>query len=297
MYKTFKMINRKQFLKQVGLLSAGALAMPYLTKAAPNKKVGLQLYSLRNQLPNDVKGVIAKVAAAGYAEVETFGYTKSAGFWGLDAKAFNALLKSNGLTTPGGHYGMEQYFTNGSTDDLKTYIDAAHSTGQTYIVCPHLGVEYRKTADDLKKVASKLNAIGQLFKSEGLKLAYHNHDFEFISVEGSTLYDVILKETDPQLVKLEMDIYWVVRAGYDPVTLLNQHPGRYVMVHIKDMDKQDHKLNTEIGSGIIDFKTIIPAAKKAGVTNYILEQENYIDIDPYISIAKSAAYIKNNLLR
>ncbi|MDB5148540.1 MAG: iolE 3 [Mucilaginibacter sp.] len=296
MYKAFKMINRKQFLKQVGLLSAGALAMPYLANAAPGKKVGLQLYSLRDQLPKDVKGVISKVAAAGYAGIETFGYTKSGGFWGLDAKTFSTLLKSNGLTTASGHYGMEQYFTKGNTDDLKTYIDAAHNTGQTYIVCPHLGEEYRKTPDDLKKVAARLNTIGQLFKSEGLKLAYHNHDFEFIPVGGSTLYDVILKETDPQLVKLEMDIYWVVRAGHDPATLLNQHPGRYVMVHIKDMDKQNHKLNTEIGSGIIDFKKMIPATKKAGVTNYILEQENYIDIDPYISITKSAAYIKNNLL-
>ena len=289
-------MNRKEFLIQAGLVSAGLMAAPYLTKAVTSKKVGLQLYSLRDQLPKDPKGVIAKIATAGYSQVETFGYSKDAGFWGLDAKAFSTLLKSHGLTTPSGHYGMEQYFTNGNTADLKTYIDAAHATGQTYIICPHLGDEFRKTPADLKKIASNLNNIGKLFKSEGLELGYHNHNFEFLKVGDTTLYDVILKETDPNLVYLEMDIYWVVSAGHDPVELLNAHPGRYKLVHIKDMEKLDHTRNTEIGTGLIDFKKIIPAAKKAGIQYYILEQENYRNIDPFVSITKSAAYIKTNLL-
>ncbi|MDB5137526.1 MAG: xylose isomerase [Mucilaginibacter sp.] len=272
------------------------LTMPYFGTAKSNNIVGLQLYSLRDQLPIDVKGVIAKVAAAGYGEVETFGYTKAKGFWGLGPKEFSDLLNSNGLKTPSGHYGMEQYFTNGSTDELKNYIEAAHLTGQNYIVCPHLGEEYRKTPEDLKNIAIKLNNIGAILKSEGLKLAYHNHNFEFLPVGNTNLYDVILNETDPELVYLEMDLYWVVRARRDPIEILNQHRGRFTMVHIKDMDKKTPALNTEIGAGTIDFKKIIPAAKKAGVMHFILEQENYIHIDPYESITRSATYMKNNLL-
>jgi sugar phosphate isomerase/epimerase len=124
------MTNRRTFLTHAGLLTAGAMVAPYLLSAKGINKVGLQLYSLRDQLPKDVNGVIAKVAAAGYKEVEPFGYSKEKGFWGLDAKAFNELLKSNGLTTPSGHYDMNRFFGSGNTDQLETYIEAANITGQ-----------------------------------------------------------------------------------------------------------------------------------------------------------------------
>jgi sugar phosphate isomerase/epimerase len=289
------MTTRRDFLTQAGLLSAGLMIAPQLLSAKGTKVVGLQLYSLRDQLPKDVKGVIAKVAAAGYKEVETFGYSKQNGFWGLDAKAFSSLLKANGLKTPSGHFGLDEYFVHGKTTDLESYIDAANATGMTYVIVPSINGEVLKSADQFKEVAEKLNKAAEMCKKSGLQLGYHNHNFEWKPIDGTTFYDTILKETDPKLVHMEMDIFWVVRAGQDPVKLFKQHPGRFALCHIKDRDKKQTDLNTEIGKGSIDFKTILSHAKLAGLKHFIVEQENYINIDPFVSIAESAAYVKNVL--
>jgi sugar phosphate isomerase/epimerase len=128
---------------------------PQLLSAKGKKGVGLQLYSLRDQLPKDVKGTIANIAKAGYSEVETFGYSKQGGFWGLSAKEFSTLLKDNGLTTPSGHYGLDEYFGTGKMDQLNSYIDSAHATGQTYIIIPGINHEFIKTAADFKGVCRK----------------------------------------------------------------------------------------------------------------------------------------------
>ncbi|MDF2433197.1 MAG: hypothetical protein JWP44_2828 [Mucilaginibacter sp.] len=289
------MTTRRKFLTQAGLISAGMMMAPKVFSARPEHIVGLQLYSLRDQIPKDVKGTIEKVAAAGYKEVETFGYSKQHGFWGLDAKAFSDLLKANGLTTPSGHFGMDDLFVHDKTDDLQAYIEAANATGMEYVVVPSVNGEVLKTVDQFKQVAEKMNKAAELCKKSGLKLGYHNHNFEWKPVGGTTFYDVLMRETDPALVRMEMDIYWVVRAGQDPVKIFKQHPGRFALCHLKDMDKKNHNLNTEIGKGMIDFKEILKYARGAGLKHFIVEQENYIHIDPYISITESAAYAKNVL--
>ncbi|HEY8931112.1 MAG TPA: sugar phosphate isomerase/epimerase [Mucilaginibacter sp.] len=290
------MTTRRKFLAQASMLSAGLMVAPRLLSALPKGNiVGLQLYTLRDQLPKDPKGVIAKVAAAGYKEVETFGYSKQGGFWGLDAKAFSATLKEHGLSTPSGHFGMDEFLIGGKTAELEANIEAANITGMTYVVIPSVNGEALKTADSLKKIAEKMNKAAEICGKAGLKLGYHNHNFEWKPVEGTTFYDTILKETDPKLVHMEMDIFWVVRAGQDPVKLFKQHPGRFALCHIKDRDKKQTDLNTEIGKGSIDFKTIMSHAKEAGLKHFIVEQENFINIDPYVSIAESAAYVKNVL--
>ncbi|HVW97264.1 MAG TPA: sugar phosphate isomerase/epimerase [Mucilaginibacter sp.] len=290
------MTTRRKFLTQAGLLSAGLMVAPRLLSAKPGSKiVGLQLYSLRDQLPKDPKGVIAKVAAAGYKEVEPFGYSKQQGFWGMDAKTFSKVLKENGLTTPSGHFGLDEYFVHGKTNDLESYIEAANITGMTYVVVPSINGEVLKSADQFKMVAEKMNKAAEICKKSGLQLGYHNHNFEWRPVDGTTFYDTLLKETDPKLVHMEMDIFWVVRAGQDPVKIFEQHPGRFALCHIKDRDKKQTDLNTEIGKGSIDFKTILSHAKLAGLKHFIVEQENYINIDPFVSIAESAAYVKNVL--
>jgi sugar phosphate isomerase/epimerase len=289
------MTSRRTFLAQAGLVSAGMVLAPTLLSAKSKNGVGLQLYSLRDQLPKDVKGVIAQVAKAGYSEVETFGYSAQNGFWGLSAKDFSALLKANGLKTPSGHYGLDEFFGAGKMDQFNSYIDAALATGQTYIVVPSLNHDFIKTAADFNSIADKLNKAAAVCKTHGLKLGYHNHNFEWKETEGTTFYDTILAKTDPTLVSMEMDIYWVVRAGHDPVKIFEKHPGRFAMVHVKDMDKANNELNTEIGSGTIDFKTILGKAQLAGIKHFIVEQENYINIDPYKSLAQSSAYMKNSL--
>jgi sugar phosphate isomerase/epimerase len=287
--------TRRTFLTQTGLLSAAAFLAPSLLSAKDNERIGLQLYTLRDELPKDVKGVIAKVAAAGYREVETFGYSKENGYWGLKPEAFKALLTSHGLTTPSGHYGMDLLFGEDKWDEVKMNIEVAKALGQTYLTIPYVNEKFRRTADDLKRLVEKVNKTAEMCKQAGLKTGYHNHDFEFKPVDGVTLFDVMMKEGDPKLLHFELDLYWVVRAGKDPITLFKEHPGRIVMVHVKDMDKTRHDLNTEVGSGSINYRAIIKTAKQAGVQHYIMEQENFIDIDPYTSITKSFGYMKNVL--
>ncbi|MFD1467089.1 sugar phosphate isomerase/epimerase family protein [Hymenobacter caeli] len=289
------MTHRRDFLKQAGLLSAISLMNPGALFAAPRAlKVGLQLYSLRDYIGKDVQGVVAKIAKAGYQEVETYGY-KDGGFWGLKPKEFKALLATHGLTTSSGHYGLDDFIRDGNQDALKMAIEAAKGCGQTYVVVPYLGDKLRATADDFKAVAAKLNQAGEICKAAGLKLGYHNHDFEFKPIGGAVLYEVLLKETSPGLVDFEMDLYWVVRAGLDPIKLIDAHPGRFPMWHVKDMEKADPEHNTEVGAGTIDFKKIFQHAKTAGLKHIFMEQE-YFAIDAYQSITQSAAYIKKNLL-
>lgn len=290
------MTQRRDFLKQAGLLSALSLVKPgALFAASPALKVGLQLYTLRDYIGKDVKGVLAKAAKAGYQEVETYGYSKEGGFWGLPAKEFKAVLAGNGLTTSSGHYGLDDFIRDGNQDAFKSYIEAANNCGQTYIVVPYLGDKLRATADDFKLVASKLNKAGEIGKAAGLKLGYHNHDFEFKPVGGVVFYDVLLKETDPALVDFELDLYWAVRAGLDPIKLIEAHPRRFTMWHIKDMDKAQPEHNTEVGAGSIDFKKIFQHAKTSGLKHIFMEQEYFV-IDAYQSITQSAAYMKKNLL-
>lgn len=288
------MTTRRTFLTQAGLFSAGMVLAPQLLSAKGTGRVGLQLYSLREYLPKDPKGVIAKVAAAGYKEVETYGYSKQGGFWGLSPKEFSALLKANGLTTPSGHYGLDEFFGTGKTDQLDSYIEAANATGQSHVIVPSINHQFIKTAADFKAVAEKLNKAAEICKKGGVKLGYHNHNFEWKPTEGTTFYDTIIDGTDPKLVTMELDLYWVVRAGFNPIDFFKKHPGRFEFVHIKDMDKANSGLNTEIGSGSIDFKTILAQSKLAGIKHFIVEQENF-SMDPYKSITQSSSYLKNTL--
>lgn len=290
------MLQRREFLKQAGLLSALSVMQPGALWAQPAAyKVGIQLYSLREYISKDVSGVLAKVARAGYQEVEPFGYNERDLFWGLTPKAFAAALTANGLTSSSGHYMVDNFFVSGQTDLLKKTIEVAKTCGQTYLVLPHLQEQVRKTPDDFKAVAQKMNQAGALCKAAGLKLSYHNHDFEFKPVNGVVLYDVLLRETDPALVDFEMDLYWIVRGGRDPVQLIEAHPGRFTMWHVKDMDRTNPLRNTEIGSGTIDLVKIFQHAKASGLTHFFMEQEDYT-IDAFESITQSATYIKKKLL-
>lgn len=290
------MTNRRTFITQTALAAAGIMVMPELLKAKGKSSPGLQLYTLRDILPKDVKGVTEKVAKAGYKEVETFGYGKEHGFWGTTAKDYKKIMEDNGLTSPSGHYGIDQYFGTGKTDDLDFYISVAKDLGQEYLIVPALNHDFIKTADDCKKVAEKLNSAAVICGKSGLKLGYHNHNFEWKPVDGTTFYDVLLANTDPKLVHMEMDIYWVVRAGQDPLEILEKHKGRFRFAHVKDADKANKELTTEVGKGSIDFKTIVPAARKAGVTHFIVEQENFENnIDPITSVTESCTYLRETL--
>ena len=288
---------RRNFLKQSAILTSGFAMTPsdlFLTQT----KIGLQLYTLRDDIAKDVKGVIGKVAAAGYKEVETFGLSKEQKFFGLSVKEFGQLLKANNLTTPSGHYmPSEMLFENGNGDDVKKLCDVGNTLGHKYIVIPYLEAGRRKSIDQYKALAERMNKAGEICKKANLQLAYHNHDFEFLEIDGQRGYDVFMNETDKGLLKLELDLYWVVRAGLNPVDLFKKQPGRFPMVHIKDMDKVDRTQNTEIGNGSINFKKIIANAKLGGIKHYYVEHENNYAPDTIGSIQKSYAYIRKNLLK
>lgn len=291
------MNSRRSFIKQAGIAAAGAMILPSLANAmVAEKKVGLQLYTLRKQIPQDVKGIIEQVAKAGYKEVETYGYNAKDGYWGLDAKAFKQLLKNNGLQSPSGHFVIDDFITTGNQDVLKKQIEGAAAINNRYFTVAYLNEKIRTSLEDYKKITARLNEAAALCKKSGLKLAYHNHAFEFDKHEGGvTGYELMLNGTDRSLISFEMDLYWVVRSGNDPVALFNKYPGRFPMWHVKDMDKTNSGINTEIGKGSIDFKAIYKHAKQAGLQHLIVEQENFA-IDPYVSIKQSFDYVSRELI-
>lgn len=293
------MNSRRNFIKNAGLAAAGVVLLPSFADAiAPAKrKVGIQLYSLRAQIPTDVKGVIEKIARTGYKEVETYGFSAANGYWGMDPKSFKSLLNANGLTSPSGHFGIDDFITTGNKELLKPLIEGAAGIGNKYFTIAYINEPLRKTLEDYKKVTARLNEAAALVKQSGLKLAYHNHAFELEKHEGGAIgYDYMLNNTDKNLIDFEMDLYWIVRSGNDPVAFFNKYPGRFTMWHVKDMDKANNAKNTEVGSGAIDFTKIYKHAKQAGLKHLIVEQENFV-IDPFASIKKSFDYVNQKLIK
>lgn len=279
------------------MAAAAALLVPSFACVASDKKsVGLQLYSLRDELPKDVKETIAKVAKAGFKEVETYGFSIKDQFWGLTPAEFKKLLDDNGLTAPSGHYGLGSYLTDGNTEELKAAIAAAKVLGSEYVTIPWLDESIRKSADDYKKIAVKINEAGKLAKEAGIRLAYHNHNFEFDKQGDTTGYEILLKGTDKNLVDFELDLYWVVRSGNDPIKLFKENPGRFTMWHVKDMDKADPALNAEVGTGSINFKPIFADAKLSGMKHFFVEHETNYKPNPMESVAASCAYIKKEII-
>ncbi len=288
------MSNRRIFIQQAALIGAGLLANPADLWSKPRKKVGLQLYTLRSEISKDVRGTIAKVADIGFREVETYGYSPKGGFWGLNIKEFKSLLKDHGLKSPSGHYDFDPYLRADNLDSLKANIEAAQGIGQKYLTVPYLLPQSRTNLDSYKVLASKLSQAAVLAKNAGLQLTYHNHDFEFIDFNGTTGFDILLRETNPADLKFELDIYWAVKAGKNPIALFEQNPGRYVMWHVKDMDKTD-KSYTEVGSGSINYAEIFAKDKLSGMKHYFVEQD-VIKIDHFESITRSFKHVKENIL-
>lgn len=288
-------MKRRIFLKQSAVLSAGFFAMPELVYGR-TPKIGLQLYTLRDIIAKDIPGVFSQISKAGYGEVEMFGLTAENKFFGQPVKKIIELLKANNLTSPGGHYKPEDFlFNKGNGDDLKKLGDVANELGNSYFIIPWISEDKRNSIDKYKALAERLNKAGEICKSAGLQLAYHNHDFEFADLNGEHGYDILLNNTDNDLLKMEMDLYWVVKAGYDPIALFKAHPGRFHLWHVKDMNRDDRTQNTEIGNGTLDFKSIFASAKQAGVKHYMVEQENNYVPDHFGSIAASNRYVRRLL--
>jgi sugar phosphate isomerase/epimerase len=291
------MIKRRDFLINAGL-ALGALAIaPTFAFDSKKRPIGIQLWSLRDTLPKDVKGVLAQVGKIGFSEVETFGYSAANGFFGTSVKDFKSMLSDNGLKATSNHFDFNPMFKDGSTDIVKAYIETANLLGSEYVTVPYITTELRgTTGDDYKKLALQLNKAAELCKASGLKLAYHNHDFEFTKFGSTNGYAILLSETDKNLVDFELDLYWAVRSGNDPLQLFKDNPGRFTMWHVKDMDKTNSEWNAEIGTGSIDFKAIFAQAKLSGMKRFYLEHESNYKPNPIESVETSFNYIKQNLI-
>ncbi len=292
------MTTRRSFLKTSALLSAGMLVAPKLF--AYNKKyVGLQLYTVRDAMAKDVAGTLARVAQIGYNSVEA-GYADGK-FYGLEGKAFAALLKQNGLIMPSCHYRLGEEKENGALpkgtilNGWDKAVDDAAAVGLKYMVCAWLSPAERGGLDHYKMLADDFNKAAETCKKAGIQFCYHNHDFEFIQENGKYPYEILLENTDKNLVKMEIDLYWLTKAKQDPIALIEKHPGRFPLWHVKDMDKTDKQMFTEVGNGIIDFKKIFGHAKESGLKYFFVEQD-VCPGDPFNSITQSINYIKKDLV-
>jgi Sugar phosphate isomerases/epimerases len=243
-------------------------------------RIGIQLYTVRRDLARDVEGTLARLAEIGFREVEFAGYPQGTG------ASLRAILDRHRLTAPSSHVSLQA-----TRIDWERTLDEAATVGQRYIVVAWLDAGERKTIDDWKRIAALFNRAAETAQTWKIRFAYHNHDFEFAAIDGKLGYDVLLAETDPKLVGFEMDLYWITKGGKDPLEYFAKYPGRFPMLHIKDMDATARKGFAEVGKGIIDFKRIFKRARQAGVKHYFYEQD-VTPGSPFESAQVSYDYLK-----
>jgi len=279
-------MNRRSFL---GAALCGALAglRPVSHRRAFARpagrrlsNVGLQLYTVREQLAADFDGTLARVAALGFREVEF------AGYHGRAPAQVKTALRRNGLVAPSAHVSTAEL-----RGGLERVIEAANVIGHRYLVLGYVPAEERRSLDDYRRLAEALNRAGERTRRAGIQLCYHNHDFEFGEVGGQIPYALLLAETDARLVKMQLDLYWIAKAGRRAPDYFAGHPGRFPSLHVKDMDSTARRHFTEVGRGVIDFKTIFAAAPRAGVRHYFVEQDETLG-SPFDSVKVSLEYLK-----
>lgn len=252
---------------------------------APLTAFGLQLYSLRDDFPKDPKGVLKQVADMGYKQVE--GYERDKGvFWGMSHTDFKKYMDDLGMVFISSHCD--------TTKDFEKKAEEAAAIGMKYLVFPYEGGG--KTLDDYKKYADDFNKKGEICKQNGIRFAFHNHNFSFQPIDGQFPQDILLMNTDPSLVDFEIDLYWVIAAGQDPETWLKKYPGRFKACHVKDRSKnpvEDNGKNScNLGEGSIDYQKILTTAKNNGMQYYIVEQEAYPNGSPLEAAKVDADYMK-----
>jgi sugar phosphate isomerase/epimerase len=289
--------TRRTFLQHATALTVTLGAPAVKSAAKPRYKLGLQLYTVREPMATDAVGTLQQVAKLGYRNLETYGFDPATlKYYDRPAHELKKILDDLGLTTSTGHYDLHAYLAQppaAMTAYVDRCIQGAHALNQQYITWAWLDPKSRDL-ESFKRVAQRLNLIGAQAAKAGLKVSYHNHDFEFTPHAGTTGYDIIMQETDPDLVKLQLDLYWVAHSSArTPRELFEKQPGRFVMWHLKDIDAK--KRYTELGNGSIDFAKILADAQLAGLEDYFVEQGDNFAVSPMKSIEVSAQYVRQNL--
>ncbi len=275
-------MQRRQVFRALGAVFAvSALDRAFggsnaLAQGRRVERPGLQLYTLRGEMNADFEGTLARVAELGYREMEF------AGYYDRSAEQVRRALADNGMTSPAAHIQLQAVREN-----LTAEIDFAAGVGQRFLVVPSLPGDER-SLDDYRRHAETLNSAGEQCREAGLKMGYHNHDFEFENTNGRTPYDILLEETDPELVDMELDLFWIVHAGHDPMVWFAKHPGRFSMLHVKDRNAGG--MMVDVGSGEIDFGGIFAEADTAGFRHFFVEHDN--PGDGFASVTNSLRHLR-----
>lgn len=278
--------SRRKFLQTTGLLGAGAMLASNNLFAAkqPLTNFGIQLWTVKEDMMKDAAGTLKALASYGYKQIEGF-EGKQGMFWGMTVGDMKKYMDDLGMSMISSHCNINDKFE----------IKAANAAnmGMKYLICPYLGPQ--KTIDDYKKAADNFNAKAEICKKNGIRFAYHNHGYSFQMTDGQMPQDVMIAGTDPELVDFEMDMYWVVTGGANIDDYLKKYKGRWKLCHVKDRSKTaaatENDASVIIGTGSIDYPSILPKAKKYGVEYFIVEQEKFEGTTPMASAEADAKYM------
>jgi sugar phosphate isomerase/epimerase len=282
--------RRREFIKLSGNIVAGFALSPLACKLMPKENAGdqlnafgIQLWTVKNALGKDPQGVLKQLSADGYKQIESFEGSKGM-FWGMTNTDFKKYMDDLGMTIISSHCDTNK--------DFETKANDAAAIDVKYLLNPY--VPAQKTADDYKKIADQFNKAGEICKKLGMRFGYHNHDHDFNMVDGQPAMDIYLQNTNPDLVDFEMDIYWVVTAGFDPEAWVKKYKSRFRLCHVKDRIKNTAEKDASciLGQGGIDFPKILTTAKENGMQYYIVEQERYDNSTEMDSAKADAEYMK-----
>lgn len=273
------MKKRRDFLKDLGMLAAGSFVLPSFASAQKKvKNPGIQLYTFRKEMLHDAAGTLEQIASFGIKQIETASSVKGH-YYGLSPKEMRQICNDLGMDLRSGHVGLDTKW--------QQTIDEAAESGQEYLICSSLPGR-GQTVDNYKRVADLFNKSGEQCKKRNIKFGYHNHDKEFEQENGEILYDVLLKNTDPDLVHMELDLGWVVAAGKDPFQYFQNFTGRFPLWHLKDMKGRN---STEFGRGALDIVKLLKNADQSGLKYFFIEQEDYSST-PQESMKQNMKYLK-----
>ncbi|GAA4162060.1 sugar phosphate isomerase/epimerase [Chryseobacterium ginsenosidimutans] len=282
-------MQRKDFIKLPSLGFLGLYSCGISNLKSNKKTLAIQLYTVRDAVSENLEKALEKLVSLGFTELEIYGYNGT--FFGKTPNEFQIVLKNVGLKVISSHHTTGILHNEKGTllNNWEKSVEDLHFIGSKYMVCSYLFPEER-TIENYKKLPELLNKSGEITKKSGIEFAYHNHDFEFEKFdESKNIYDFILENTSSDLVKMELDLYWISKAGIDPLIYFEKYPKRFPLWHVKDM-KSGTKDFSEIGNGTIDFKRIFEAKGKAGLEHWFLEQDSS-DKDIFESIKISKKYI------
>jgi len=278
-------MNRRTFVKGISATVAATIVLPSDLLALPKKKIiGIQLYTLRDLIATDFLGTLKKIRKAGYNSVEAAGYGDRK-FYGYSPKEYKEIVTDLGLQPTSSHSSV-------NPENISSAIEDHLSAGMDYIVVPWIPKEKYNTPDAYKKLADDFNIIGKACKEAGLGFGYHNHAFEFEKMGNEIPYNILIENTDPKYVFMQVDLFWMVYGGHQPEEYFTKYPGRFELWHIKDMDNTPARESVEVGDGIINYAKVFKMKDLSGMKHFFVEQEAF-KMDPIQSIRKSYKFLNS----